>query len=62
MALQVRAETVDRENVDWMGESLFWKLFEESAIGSRDVVLDLGAHIGSFGIGISSSRMSCSSF
>jgi FkbM family methyltransferase len=54
--LIIRAETVDRENVDWMGESLFWKLFEERSIGSGDVVLDLGAHIGSFGILASHSR------
>jgi tRNA/tmRNA/rRNA uracil-C5-methylase (TrmA/RlmC/RlmD family) len=54
--LIIRAETVDRESVDWMGKSLFWKLFEESAIGSRDVVLDLGAHIGSFGILAAHSR------
>ena len=54
--LIIRAETVDRENVDWMGESLFWKLFEERPIGSRDVVLDLGAHIGSFGILASHTR------
>jgi FkbM family methyltransferase len=54
--LIIRSETVDRENVCWMGESLFWKLFEESATGSRDVVLDLGAHIGSFGILASHTR------
>jgi FkbM family methyltransferase len=54
--LIIRAETVDRENVDWMGESLFWKLFEERPIESGDVVLDLGAHIGSFGILASHSR------
>jgi FkbM family methyltransferase len=54
--LIIRGETADRENVDWMGESLFWKLFEETAIGSRDVVLDLGAHIGSFGILASHTR------
>jgi FkbM family methyltransferase len=54
--LIIRTETVDRESVYWMGASLFWKLFEEGATGSRDVVLDLGAHIGSFGILASHTR------
>jgi FkbM family methyltransferase len=48
--LIMRTETVDWDSVDWIGKSLIWKLFEQSATDSDDVVLDLGAHIGSFGI------------
>lgn len=54
--LITRSETVDRESAHWIGESSFWKLFEQSATSSRDVVLDLGAHIGSFGILASHAR------
>ena len=54
--LILRTKTVDLENVHWLGQSWFWKLFERSATTSRDVVLDLGAHIGSFGILASHTR------
>ena len=54
--LIIRTGTVDRATVDWISESFFWKLFEQSATSSHDVILDLGAHIGSFGILASHAR------
>jgi FkbM family methyltransferase len=54
--LIIRTKTVDLESLHWLGRSWFWKLFERSATTSRDIVLDLGAHIGSFGILASHTR------
>ena len=45
-----RKKSVDQEQVSWMGESLFWNMLEEGPIRKSDIVLDLGAHIGSFAV------------
>ena len=45
-----RKKSVDKEQVCWMGESLFWNKFKERPIREEDIVLDLGSHIGSFAL------------
>lgn len=59
--LVIRSDSVDQGSVDWMAGSLFWKYFEETPISADDAVLDLGAHIGSFGV-LAASRRNCNVF
>lgn len=48
--LIVRANTVDRDNVEWMSQSLFVAAMRSANIAERDIVLDFGSHIGSFSV------------
>ena len=50
LELVIRSGSVDRENLEWMKDSLFRKSFESAEISPGDTVLDLGAHMGSFAI------------
>jgi FkbM family methyltransferase len=48
--LVIRKGSVDRENVEWMAQSLFVNALRNAAVSPGELVVDLGAHIGSFSI------------
>jgi FkbM family methyltransferase len=50
LELVIRSGSVDRNELEWMATSPFWKAFEKAAVSPDDLVFDLGAHIGSFAI------------
>jgi FkbM family methyltransferase len=50
LELVIRSNSVDQANLEWMEDSLFWKVFQAARISADDVILDLGAHIGSFAV------------
>ena len=61
MRFVIRSASVDRENLEWMERSLFWEHFQNSPVAPGEVVFDLGAHIGSFGLRAAADR-GCSVF
>jgi FkbM family methyltransferase len=50
LELVVRSDSVDRENIEWMGDSLFLQTFQAAPVTAEDFVMDLGAHVGSFAV------------
>lgn len=56
LRLAIRGGSVDREQIDWMSNSPFWTEFVRAPILPGSTVLDLGSHIGSFALRVSSQR------
>lgn len=50
LQLVIRPHSVDQAELEWMSTSPFIEAFESASVGPGDVVLDLGAHIGSFAL------------
>src|SRR5262245_1149098 len=50
LRLVIRSDSVDRENLEWMKDSIFWKTFLTREVEEGDIVFDLGSHIGSFAL------------
>jgi FkbM family methyltransferase len=46
----IRRRSVDHKNLDWMAASEFWTAFQSAEVSGDAVVLDMGAHIGSFSL------------
>jgi len=46
----IRLNSVDGENLGWMANSPFWEALQAAPLSPGDVILDLGAHIGSFSL------------
>src|SRR6478609_4491360 len=58
LELLIRSDSVDRAELEWMAGSSLWQAFEAAEVSPDDVVLDLGAHIGSFAL-LAASRRQC---
>jgi FkbM family methyltransferase len=50
LRLVLRQGTVDQDNLNWMQDNIFWRIFLDCQIGEQDTLLDLGSHIGAFSL------------
>lgn len=46
----IRSESVDKDTLDWMSQSLFIRALFDTNLTRDDITIDLGSHIGSFAL------------